>query len=253
MTNFFQVDLTPRILKSSNPKIGVIALSTDFTIEQDFRRICHNQNVDIYVNRIPFDNPLNHKNYIKMADHLADIANNILPGEKIDSIAYGCTSGTIAIGDKRITEEIHKSKAGVYVSTPITASLKAFANLKIKKIAVLTPYPKQVNKTIFDFLTKNNIEIISFSSFNLEYDNEIANVDPEYLIETIDKVNHKEAEAVFLSCTALRAVEVLDKIEEQISKYVISSNQAMIWDCLRSVNINNSISGYGKLFSNFSL
>ena len=60
MVKFSQTDLKARILKSSNPKIGVIALSTDFTIEQDFRRICHNQNVDIYVNRIPFENPLTH-------------------------------------------------------------------------------------------------------------------------------------------------------------------------------------------------
>ena len=69
------------------------------------------------------------------------------------------------------------------------------------------------------------------------------------MIETIDNIDHKDAEAVFISCTALRAVEVLDQIEKRISKYVISSNQAIIWDCLRSVNINNTISGYGKLFS----
>tara|TARA_B100002003_G_C14087347_1_gene523045 strand:+ start:40 stop:792 length:753 start_codon:yes stop_codon:yes gene_type:complete len=249
MINFSQVDLKPRILKSLNPKIGVITLSTDVTIEQDFRRICHNQNVDIYVNRIPFENPLNHENYLKMADYLAEIANNILPGTQIDSIAYGCTSGTVAIGDKRITDEIQKSKASAYVSTPITATLKAFKNLQLKKIAVLTPYPKKVNKTIFDFLTKSNIEIVSFSSFNLEYDSDIANVDPQYLIETVTKIDHKDADAVFVSCTALRIVEVLDQIEKQISKHVISSNQAMIWDCLRSVNINNSVSGYGALFS----
>ena len=106
MKFFSQVDITPRLLKSINPRIGLITLSTDFTIEKDFRRICHDQNVDIYVNRIPFENPLNHENYLKMADHLADIANNILPGENIDSIAYGCTSGSVAIGDKRISEEI---------------------------------------------------------------------------------------------------------------------------------------------------
>ena len=184
-----------------------------------------------------------------MAEHLADIAGNILPGEHIDSIAYGCTSGTVAIGDKRIVDEINKSKKGSYVSTPIKAALKAFANLKLNKIAVLTPYPEQVNKTIFDHLIKNNIEIISFSSFNLEYDNDIANVDPKCLIETIDNIDHKNAEAVFISCTALRAVEVLDQMEKRISKCVISSNQAIIWDCLRSVDINNTISGYGKLFS----
>ena len=250
MKSFSQVDIVPRMLQSSNPRIGLITLATDFTIEQDFRRICHDQNVDIYVNRIPFENPLNHENYLKMADHLADIANNILPGEKIDSIAYGCTSGSVAIGDKRITEEIHKSKTGVYVATPITATIKALMFLKIEKVAVLTPYPQEVNKTIFDCITKSNIEITSFSSFNLEYDNEIASVDPKFLIETIDNIDHKDADAVFISCTALRAVEVLDQIEKQISKYVISSNQAMIWDCLRSVNINNRISGYGKLFSN---
>jgi len=249
MKIFSQVDIKPHISKSSNPKIGVITLSTDFTIEQDFRRLCHNQNVDIYVNRIPFENPLNKENYLKMAKHLAEIASNILPGEHIDSIAYGCTSGTVAIGDKRIVDEINKSKKASYVSTPIKAALKAFTNLKLDKIAVLTPYPEQVNKTIFDYLIKNNIKIISFSSFNLEYDNDIANVDPKCLIETIDNIDHKGADAVFISCTALRAVEVLDQIEKRISKCVISSNQAIIWDCLRSVNINHSISGYGKLFS----
>ena len=249
MVKFSQTDLKARILKSSNPKIGVIALSTDFTIEQDFRRICHNQNVDIYVNRIPFENPLTHENYLKMANYLAEIAHNILPGEKIDSIAYGCTSGTVAIGDEKIVHEIHKTKPNVYVSTPITAAIKSFSKMRINKIAVLTPYPKLVNETIFNFLAKQDIEITSFSSFNLEYDSDIASVDPKYLIETIDKINHKDADAVFVSCTALRIVEVLDQIEKQISKHVISSNQAMIWDCLRSVNINNSVSGYGALFS----
>ena len=126
MVKFSQTDFKARILKSSNPKIGVIALSTDFTIEQDFRRICHNQNVDIFVNRIPFENPLTQENYLKMANYLPDIANNILPGEEIDSIAYGCTSGTVAIGDKRIVHEIHKTKPNVYVSTPITAAIKSF-------------------------------------------------------------------------------------------------------------------------------
>ena len=233
MVKFSQTDLKARILKSSNPKIGVIALSTDFTIEQDFRRICHNQNVDIYVNRIPFENPL-----------------NILPGEKIDSIAYGCTSGTVAIGDEKIVHEIHKTKPNVYVSTPITAAIKSFSKMRINKIAVLTPYPKLVNETIFNFLAKQDIEITSFSSFNLEYDNDIANVDPQHLLETINNLEHQNADAIFVSCTALRAVEILDQAERDTSKFVISSNQALIWDTIRSVNISSNINGYGKLFLN---
>ena len=248
MKEFNQIDLTPLIKKTKNPRIGVVTLSTDFTIEQDYRKICHALPVDIFVNRIPFINPLNHKNYLKMADHLSDIAKNILPGEKIDSIAYGCTSGSVVIGNKKITHEIQKSKPGVYVTTPISAAIKALTNLKLNKIVVLTPYPKKVNQSIFDYFTKSNIEIASFHSFNLEYDSDIASVDPQYLIETIEKIDQKNTDAIFVSCTALRAVEVLDQIEKKLSKYVISSNQAIIWDCLRSVNINSNIEGYGKLF-----
>tara|TARA_Y100000590_G_C15662178_1_gene993108 strand:- start:979 stop:1731 length:753 start_codon:yes stop_codon:yes gene_type:complete len=250
MKNFSQTDLKPEILPFSNLKIGLIALSTDFTIEQDFKRICNNQKVDIYVNRIPFNNPLNHENYLKMVDHLPEIAKNILPGEKIDSIAYGCTSGTVAIGEKIIAEKIHQSKPNSYVSTPITAAIKSFSKLKIKKLAVLTPYPKAVNKTIFNFLTKNGIEIISFSSFNLEYDSDIAKVNPKHLLRTINDLEYQNADAIFVSCTALRAVEILEQAEKDTSKIVISSNQALVWDILTSMKKTEEINGYGKLFLN---
>jgi len=98
--------------------------------------------------------------------------------------------------------------------------------------------------------TKHDIEITSFSSFNLEYDNDIANVDPQHLLETINNLEHQNADAIFVSCTALRAVEILDQAERDTSKFVISSNQALIWDTIRSVNINSNINGYGKLFLN---
>jgi len=248
MKNFSQTYFKPDILGSINPKIGLIALSTDFTIEQDFRRICKNQNIDIYVNRIPFENPLNRENYLKMTNLLPEVANNILPGEKIDSIAYACTSGTVAIGEKIITERINQSKPNTYVSTPITAAIKSFSKMKIKKVAVLTPYPRSVNETIFNFLIEQGIEIVSFSSFNLEYDSDIAKIQPKNILETINKIDYQSADAIFISCTALRAVEMLDNAEKNTSKIVISSNQALIWDTLTSVNIKGEISGYGKLF-----
>ena len=54
---------------------------------------------------------------------------------------------------------------------------------------------------------------------------------------------------MFVSCTALKIVDVLDKIEKKLNTIVISSNQAIIWDCLRSVGIDKKIDGYGKLFA----
>ena len=247
MKIFDQIDVDPYLIEVPNPRVGVVTLSTDFTIEQDFRRICHNIPIDIFVNRIPFENPLTHENYLKMADHLPKIVEDILPDQKLDTVAYGCTSGTVAIGEEKIKSQIQKSKPGVYVTTPITAALRAFKKLDINKIAILTPYPKLVNQTMYDYLQDRRIEIDSFSGFNLEYDSDIAKVDPQHLIKTIKDINCKNIDAVFVSCTALRIVEVLQEIEHLIKKPIISSNQAIIWDSIRSTKIKSSIEGYGKL------
>ena len=250
MTTFVQNDLRPDIIKTINPRIGLIALSTDFTIEQDYRNICHQLPVDIFVNRIPFENPLNHENYLKMASHISDVSAQILPSEDVDIIAYGCTSGTVAMGESVIANQIKKSKPNTYVTTPITAALKAFTKLNIKKISILTPYPKPVNETVFNYFLKNNIEVLNFSSFNLNYDSEIAMVKPSHIVETIREMNHKGSDAIFVSCTALRIVEVLQKAEDEIKKTIISSNQSIIWDSIRSININDKIANFGKLLLN---
>ena len=90
MSNFIQQNLKSEITKITNPRIGIITLSTDFTIEQDYRKICHEIPVDIFVNRIPFENPLNHENYLKMTSHISNVTSQILPSQDIDIIASVC-------------------------------------------------------------------------------------------------------------------------------------------------------------------
>jgi len=250
MNEFLQNDLTPVIEEVANPRIGVITLSTDFTIEQDFRKICHNLPIDIFFNRIPFINPLTHENYLKMGNHITEVSNQILPGQKIDVVAYGCTSGTIAIGEDHIESQVKKSKPKAKVTTPITAAIKAFKKLSLNNIAVLTPYPKEVNLTVFNYLSSNQIQIDSFNSFNLNYDAEIAQVSLDSIMDGISKINLEKVDGLFVSCTALKIADILDEVEKKFNTTVISSNQAIIWDCLRLIDINTNVSGYGKLFQN---
>ena len=250
MNNFIQNDLKSVIKNTLNPRIGVITLSTDFTIEQDFRKICHGLPLDLFFNRIPFINPLTHENYLKMGNHIPEVSNQILPGQKIDVVAYGCTSGTIAIGEDHIKRQVQKSKPNAKVTTPITAAIKAFTKLKLNNIAVLTPYPKDVNLTVFNYLISNKIQIDSFSSFNLSYDSEIAQVSLDSIMDGISNINLKKVDGLFVSCTALKIMDILEDVEKKFNTTVISSNQAIIWDCLRLIDIDTNIPGYGKLFKN---
>jgi len=197
--------------KELNPKVGLLALSTDQTIEGDFNNICKNLPLDIFINRIHNQNPLTKENLLKMEDDLESVANKILPDEKISTIAYGCTSGTIAIGEDKVKEKILLAKPGCYVTTPVTSALKAFKQMNIKKIALFTPYPDAVNKTILEYFTKKNIEVSSFASLNLNLDSEFANVDPNYILEISSKLETKNADALFISCTALPVLNILDK------------------------------------------
>jgi maleate isomerase len=233
--------------KELNPKVGLLALSTDQTIEGDFNNICKNLPLDIFINRIHNQNPLTKENLLKMEDDLESVANKILPDEKISTIAYGCTSGTIAIGEDKVKEKILLAKPGCYVTTPVTSALKAFKQMNIKKIALFTPYPDAVNKTILEYFTKKNIEVSSFASLNLNLDSEFANVDPNYILEISSKLETKNADALFISCTALPVLNILDKLEQKIKKPVLSSNQTLIWDTLRSIGYKSPVEGYGKL------
>jgi len=247
LINFSQNNYKAEFQKIEIPKIGLIALSTDFTIEQDFRNLLYKKPVNLYVNRIPFKNPMNQMNYLNMKDKLSSIAENILPGESVNTIAYGCTSGTIAIGEKVVEKQISEAKKNCYVTTPITAALKAFKKLSLKNIAVLTPYPELVNKTIFEYLEKKNINVTSFNSFNIESDRDVAMINKESIINTIKSINDNSSEGIFISCTAMPVLNLIKDIESYIGKPVLSSNQAIIWDCLRSINIDSPIYGYGQL------
>ena len=242
--------IKPKFKKESNPKVGLLALSTDLTIEKDFNSICHKLPLDIFVNRIHNENPLTTENLLKMYEQIESITEKILPGEKISTVAYACTSGTIAIGEDKVKEKIQLAKPGCHVTTPITSAIKAFNKMNVKKISVFTPYPESVNKTICEYLIKKNIDVMSFSTFNLDLDVDFARVDPKYLAKILTKLDIHDADALFVSCTALPALEILDEVEKKINKPVFSSNQTLIWDTIRSAGYKNSIMGYGKLLRN---
>ena len=239
--------IKPKFRDNINSRIGLVALSTDFLIEKDFNSIFLNLPIDLFVNRLPFYNPLTDKNLIKMTEKLTEVTENILPNQTLDTVAYGCTSGTIAAGVNEITNKIQSAKPNCKVTTPITSAVNALKHLNLKKISVFTPYPQAINEKVINYFKNEGFDIQSFASFNLESDLDIGKIDPKYLLEVLTKMDTNDAEALFISCTALPAFEIIQELENKIKKIVLSSNQTLIWDSIRSVGHNSSIEGYGKL------
>jgi len=239
--------IKPKFRDNTNSRIGLVALSTDFSIEKDFNSIFLNLPIDLFVNRLPFYNPLTDKNLIKMTEKLTEVTENILPNQTLDTVAYGCTSGTIAAGIDKIINKIQLAKPNCKVTTPITSAVNALKHLSLKKISIFTPYPQPINEKVINYFKNEGFDVQSFASFNLESDLDIGKIDPNYLLEVLTKMDTVNAEALFISCTALPALEIIQKLENKIKKIVLSSNQTLIWDSIRSVGYDSSIEGYGKL------
>ena len=239
----------PEFISKSNPRIGLITLGSDFRIEKDFNNLIYGRDIDLYVNRIHCYNPLTNETLAKMADDITEVAKDILPDQKIDCVAYGCTSGTVAAGYDKIKSKVNLAKPEARVTTPITAAVKAINKLSINKISIFTPYTKTINDSVVKYFKEQNIIINSLTYFDIDSDLDIGKVDENYLFNVLSKIDLEDSDALFVSCTALPVLSIIDKLEKKINKIVLSSNQTLIWDSLNQINYKKKIEGFGKLFN----
>jgi maleate isomerase len=244
------VKIEPKYSNNSNPRVGLIALATDFRIEKDFISVIKDKKIDFFVNRIHCYFPLTSENLIKMSSTVTEISEDILPNEKLDCVVYGCTSGTIAAGYETIKKKVNLAKPEADVTTPSTAAINALRKMKINKIAIFTPYSKVLNDEVINYFENENFKISSNAYYNISNDLDIGKVDENYLYETLSNMDLGDADALFISCTALPALSIIDKLEKKLNKVVLSSNQVLIWDTLRSIGKTDTIDGFGKLFKN---
>jgi maleate isomerase len=240
--------IEPKFILKANPRIGLITLGSDFRIEKDFNNVVYGKSIDLYVNRIHCYNPLTNETLAKMADDITDVTKDILPDQKIDCVAYGCTSGTIAAGYDTIKSKINLAKPDAKVTTPITSTIKALKKLGIKKISIFTPYTKAINDSVVNYFKKENISVNSLTYFDIASDLDIGKVDENYLFEVLSKIDLEDSDALFVSCTALPVLSIIDKLEKKLNKIILSSNQTLIWDALSLIENKDPVVGFGKIF-----
>ena len=242
--------IDPKFAEKKNPKIGLISLASDFRIEKDFNDLFYGKDIDLYSNRINFYNPLTNETLKKMADDIPEVTKNILPDQKLDCVAYGCTSGTIAAGYQSIYEKVNLAKPNTKVTTPITSAINALKTLKINKVSIFTPYTDEINQSVINYFKNEKIEISQLSYFDIASDLDIGKVDPQHLFDVLIKQDLSKSDALFVSCTALPVLSIINDIEKKLGKVILSSNQTLIWDTLKQIDNQNKVDGYGVLFNN---
>ena len=230
--------------------IGVIVLGSDQTIEHEFRRIFDLPGVAFYESRIHNATDITPETLKAMEAGIADCTARILPGLPLDVVAYGCTSGAMVIGDDNVAARIHEARPGVACTTPMAAAFAAFEALGARRIALLTPYVDEINQAMRAHLEAGGLEVPVMGSFNEGDDRKVGRISPDSLRRAALELGASEAvDAVFVSCTALRLVEVAAEIEAALGKPVTSSNHALAWHCLRLAGVDDPLPRFGRLFT----
>jgi maleate isomerase len=161
---------------------------------------------------------------------------------------YGCTSGTVAIGEAEITRLVQVARPGIPCTNPITAVLAALRALDARRIALLTPYTRAVNEAMATFLAGRGIAITRLAGFDLDSDEAMTAVPPAAILEAGLQLCDPEADLLFVSCTALRTSAVVAALEEGLGRPVLASNPALLWHALRLIGNADPVRGFGRLF-----
>ncbi|MDX8477560.1 ectoine utilization protein EutA [Mesorhizobium sp. VK24D] len=230
-------------------RVGLITLATDHTSEVDFRRMVASERIGVYVARIPYANPTTPENLRKMQPSLSAGAALILPDEPLDAVCYSCTSASVVIGDAEVEAAIQAAKPNVPVVTPPMAGVRGLKAFGVKRISILTPYSVETSRPMATYFATHGFDILSFTCLGFEDDREMARITPASLIERARKAMHAQADALFISCTALRAALAVPGIEEATGRPVVTSNQASAWNCLRLCGDDAPRPQFGRLMT----
>jgi maleate isomerase len=167
-------------------------------------------------------------------------------------LVYCCTSASFYKGPEwhRTLSRQIESAAGIPTITASTAVLEALTALKASTVFMASPYPASVNEAEIQFLNAHGFRVIGPLSFGCTRSKETVRVRHETIFSTIveRRSEYRNADALFVSCTGLRAADVVEALETELNLPVITSNSATLWLALCRLGVDCDSVKLGRLF-----
>lgn len=232
-------------------KLGVIYISSSTTLEREWHMVLPGS-VSFHTARISLkDASATEKDLMDMVNssQVEEAASKLAEAE-VDIIVFACTIGSLIGGpewDKKLVRRIEEASGGIPSTSTSSGLLNALTYLKAKNVSVVTPYLEELNVLEKKFLECNGFNVINIRGFNVEKDQDIARIEAEKIISMARDVDSAESDCIFISCTNTRSIEVIEALEKELKKPVLSSNQVSLWDSLRKISFNRNIKGYGSI------
>lgn len=236
----------------SRAKLGVIVPPTNTANEAEWNRLAP-AGVTIHSTRMALHTDTEtDEGRRALREDLAHAAKDLAQAS-VDVIAYGCTAGSMTVPASQLSGFMQDATGRPSVTTAqsLVAALRA---LGVRRVAVATPYHDALNRHEAHFLAAHGFEVVALRGMGYgangpaEFRN-IARVPTADVYTFARSVVVPAADALLVSCTDLATLDIIDQLEAETGRPVISSNQATFWLALRTAGIADRIAGAGRLLS----
>jgi len=233
-------------------RIGLLVPSINTTMETEFWRIAP-PGVSVHSARIAGGRHGTPEELRGMENASKAAARDVAMVEP-DVVAYGCTSGSFFEGpewNRKICEQLTEITGAPTVTTAgaMAACLAAGGH---RRVDVVTPYVELTNERLRQFLRAHGIEVNRLGTFDMLDMFDHAKIEPSEIYQKVKETSSSDTEAIFVACTQLRALEVLELLERDLGKPVYSAVQASAWQAYMEMGVDPGITDGGSLLRKLS-
>lgn len=190
--------------------------------------------------------------YDKVVDRIVPAAQQ-LAAQGANAICVMGTSLTFYKGaafNQQLKERITRATGlpSTTMSTAIIDGLKAVGG---HRLAVATAYNEDVSSRLQNFLQESGFEVLAIKGMGIERFQDRAPVTQDELLEFSMSVwkGAPQADAILISCGALKTLEILAPLEQRCKVPVVSSLPHALWAGVRLLGLSGRAPGYGTLLS----
>ena len=224
-------------------KLGLIVPSWNTVMEYEFQRMAV-PSMSVHTMRISHTAD-SEENLTWMGTQVPAAA-KLLAHAKVGVICYGCTAGGFLKGpgyDQQIIRDI-QTAAGIPGAATAAAVVDALRALRANRVSVASPYEPWLNEKLQTYLKECGFEVLAIKGFGTQAHSTFT---PQQNAALVAEVDRAEAQAIFISCSNFRTLEIIEPLEQKLGKPVVTSNSASVWKMLRIMGDGRRIPGGGQL------
>jgi maleate cis-trans isomerase len=231
-------------------KIGLIMPGVNTNLEPECYLMAP-KGVSFHSSKLLLTGKATQESYDRMERDTERAAEELATAE-VDVVAWACTSGSVLLPPEKIEKKISGVTSCPAITT-ISAVIAALKALKVRRVALGTPYVSFINETEIGFLEKAGFKVTAMYGLELgeiqQSRRGIGRVPPQSMHRFARHIDSSQADAIFISCTNVAGVGEIAAIEENLGKPMITSNLATFWHALRLAGVNDKIEGFGRLLA----